>query len=130
MIIWLAKIFGAWLLAIVALPIIGDLLSGNRRASTPSWDGMLGIGLVVGLPMLLFALVIALPLSLLLAGNVSSLAAMLLFPFLNAGAAWLISATFPGGWKGAQQALVLFAFIMGMGWSLLNLFVPSSQAAP
>lgn len=124
--IWLAKIFGAWLLTIVAVPIIGDMLS-KRGASAPSWDGILGVGLVVGLPMLLFALVIALPLSLLVARNMSPLAAAFLYPFLIAGAAWLISAPLPGGWKGAQQAMILFAFIMGTGWGLLNLFVPSSQ---
>jgi hypothetical protein len=125
--IWLAKIFGAWLLAIVAVPIIGDLPLGKRGASALSWDGILGIGLVVGLPMLLFALVIALPLSLLVARNIPPLAAALLYPFLIAGAAWLISAPLPGGWKGAQQAMILFAFIMGTGWGLLNLFVPASQ---
>lgn len=124
--IWLAKIFGAWLLTIVAVPIIGDVLS-KRGASALSWDGILGVGLVVGLPMLLFALVIALPLSLLVARNMSPLAAAFLYPFLIAGAAWLISAPLPGGWKGAQQAMILFAFIMGTGWGLLNLFVPSSQ---
>lgn len=127
--IWLAKIFGAWLLTIVAVPVIGDLLLSRRGASAPSWDGILGIGLVVGLPMLLFALVIALPLSLLIARNMSLVAATLLYPFLIAGAAWLISATFPSGWKGAQQAMILFAFIMGTGWSLLNLFLPPSPAS-
>lgn len=105
--------------------IIGDLLLGKRGASAPLWDGILGIGLVVGLSMLLFALVIALPLSLLVVRNMPPLAAALLYPFLIAGAAWLISASLPGGWKGAQQAVVLFAFIMGTGWGFLNLFVPA-----
>lgn len=126
--IWLAKIFVAWLLAIVAVPILGDLLQGRRKASAPSWNGVLGIALVVGLPMLLFALLIALPLSLLVARNMPPIAAALLYPFLIAGSAWLIGATFPSGWKGAQQAMILFALVMGTGWSLLNLIVLPSPA--
>lgn len=127
--IWLAKMFGAWLLAILVVPIVGDSLLGRRGASAPSWDGVLGIGLVVGLPMLLFAFVIALPLSLLVARNMPPLTGAILYPFLVAGAAWLIIAPLPSGWKGAQQAVALFAFIMGTGWSLLNLFVPPSPAS-
>lgn len=127
--IWLAKISIAWLLAIVVMTVIGGL-PGGRGASAPSWDGVLGIGLVVGLPMLLFAFVIALPLSLLVARNMSPFAGAILYPFLIAGAAWLIGALLlPNGWKGAQQAMILFAFIMGTGWSLLNLFVPPSPAS-
>lgn len=126
--IWLAKISIAWLLAIMAVPILGDLLLGRRSTSAPSWDGFLGIGLVVGLPMLLFALVVALPLSLLVVRTMPPLAAALLYPFLIAGAAWLIGATFPDGWKGAQLTMILFAFMMGTAWSLLSLFVPPSPA--
>ena len=125
--IWLAKIAVAWLLAILVMTVLGNL-AGRRSASAPSWDGVLGIGLVVGLPMLLFALVIALPLSLLVARNMSPLTAALLYPFLIAGAAWLVSARLPSGWKGAQQAVILFAFAMGTGWSLLDLFVLPSSA--
>ncbi|WP_152616657.1 hypothetical protein [Sphingomonas sp. ERG5] len=128
MMIWLTKMSVAWLLAIVVMTIIGGLQSG-RGASLSTWDGVLGIGLVVGLPMLLFAFVIALPLSLLVARNMSPFAGALLYPFLIAGAAWLISAPLPSGWKGAQQAIILFAFIMGTGCSLLNLFVPPSPAS-
>ena len=125
--IWLAKIALAWLLAILVMTVLGNFLS-RRGVSAPSWDGVLGIGLVVGLPMLLFALVIALPLSVLVARNMSPLAAALLYPFLIAGAAWLVSARLPSGWKGAQQAVILFAFAMGTGWSLLDLFVLPSSA--
>ena len=127
--IWLAKILVAWLLAIMAVTVLGDLLLGRRSTSAPSWDGFLGIGLVVGLPMLVFALVIALPLSLLVGRAMPPLAAALPYPFMIAAAAWLIGATFPGGWKGVQKTMILFAFIMGTGWSLLNLFVPPSPAS-
>ncbi|MEO7690757.1 MAG: hypothetical protein ABIS51_15855 [Sphingomonas sp.] len=47
--IWLAKISVAWLLATLVMTILGNLV-GRRGASAPSWDGVLGIGLVVGLP--------------------------------------------------------------------------------
>ena len=126
--IWLAKIAVAWLLAILVLTILGNRV-GRRGVPAPSWDGVLGIGLVVGLPMLLFALVIALPLSLLVARNMPPLAAALLYPFLIAGAAWLVSARLPSGWKGAQQAVILFAFTMGTGWSLLTLFMLPSTVS-
>lgn len=127
--IWLAMISIAWLLTIVVMTLVGGL-PGGRGVSAPSWDGILGIGLLIGLPMLLFAFVIALPLSLLVARNMSPFAGAILYPFLIAGAAWLIGALLlPNGWKGAQQAMILFAFIMGTGWSLLNLFVPPSPAS-
>ena len=127
--IWLAKISLAWLLAILVMTVLGGQ-PGGRGASAPSWDGVLGIALVVGLPMLVFTLVIALPLSLLVARNMAPIPAVILYPFLLAGAAWLISALlFPSEWKGAQQAMIWFAFIMGTSWSLLSLFVPPSPAA-
>ena len=126
--IWLAKIALAWLLAILVMTVLGNRLS-RRGVSAPSWDGVLGIGLVVGLPMLLFALVIALPLSVLVARNMSALAAALLYPFLIAGAAWLVSARLPSGWKGARQAVILVAFTVGISWSLMDLFVLRSSAS-
>jgi hypothetical protein len=70
--IWLVKISIAWLLTTIVMTVIGNLLSA-RAASMPSLDGLLGIGLVVGLPMLLFAFLIALPLSLLVARNMPPL---------------------------------------------------------
>lgn len=127
--IWLAKISIGWLLAIVVMTVVGGL-RGGRGASAPLWDGVLGIGLVIGLPMLLFAFVIALPLSLLVARNMSPFAGAILYPFLIASAAWLIGALLlPNGWKGAQQAMILFAVIMGTGWSLVNLLVPPLPAS-
>lgn len=121
--IWLAKIFVAWLSAIALMTVMSGP-PGRPRASAPSWDGLLGIGLVVGLPMLLFAFVIALPLSLLVAYNLSPVAGAILYPFLIAGAAWLIGALFlSGGWKGVQRTMTLFAAIMGTSWSLLSLLI-------
>ncbi|QNA84959.1 hypothetical protein G4G27_13855 [Sphingomonas sp. So64.6b] len=126
--IWLVKICVAWLLAIGGMTVIGGLPRG-RSASQPSWDGFFGIALVMGLPMLLFALVIALPLSLLITRSMSPFAGAILYPVLISGAAWLTGASLPSGWKGVQQAMSLFAFIMGVSWSLLSLLVWPSSAS-
>lgn len=121
MLIWLAKMSVAWLLAIAGMTALGGL-TGGRRPSMPDRDGMLGIGLAVGLPMLLFALLVALPLSLLVARTMAPLAGALFYPPLLAGAAGLTGlAAVPRGWKGARRAMVLFAFLMGAGWSVLSL---------
>ncbi|SOB81180.1 hypothetical protein SAMN06297144_1440 [Sphingomonas guangdongensis] len=48
-----AKMLVAWLLAIVAAAPIGGL--PGKRGAIGVADGLLGIGLVVGLPMLVFA---------------------------------------------------------------------------
>lgn len=127
--IWFAKIPLAWLLAILVMTVLGGL-PGGRGASAPSWDGILGIGLVVGLPMLVFAFVIALPLALFVDRNMSPVSGAILYPFMIAATAWLISALlFPTGWKGAQQALIWFAFAMGTSWSLLSILIPPSPAS-
>jgi hypothetical protein len=120
----LAKMLLAWLIAVVATAIIAGLRPG-RRTSLPSRDGILGLGLVVGLPMLVFAFVVGLPLALLVSRYLPPAIAAVSFPLLTAAIAWLISAPlFPQGWKGARQALILFAFILGICWSLVNFVVP------
>ena len=57
-----AKMIVAWSVALLAMYTFGSLPSG-RGASPRIWDGILGLGLVVGLPMLLFACAVALPLA-------------------------------------------------------------------
>lgn len=125
----ITKMIVAWMLAIVATGAFNGLMNG-RSTVLRGWDGILGLGLVVGLPMLIFACAVALPLALVMSRVTSPVVAMLLYPVLFAGVAWLISAPLlPEGWKGAQQAMVLFAFILGVIWSLLNLLVPPSTAS-
>ena len=129
MTIWIAKMFAAWLFAVAMMPILNGLI-GGRTVSLPSWDGFVGIGLVIGLPMLLFAIVPGLPLAWLVARHLPMLAGLLLFPFLLAGAAWLVGAlAFPAGWKGAHQVMTAFAFMLGGGWTLLSLFLPASPVS-
>ena len=129
--IWIAKIVGAWLFASAAGPMILQVWSEKRAAPGDLWEGVVGMGLVVSLSMLLFALVIALPLSVFIMNTMAPLAATLLYPFLLALVAWLIcTLILPDGWQGAGQALMLFAFVMGTGWSLLSLVtLPSATFA-
>ena len=88
-------------------------------------DGLLGIGLIVGLPMLLFTVVIGLPLAVLIQRVVPPMASATIYPFLIGGIAWLLTSSMSGvGWKGAHQAVFLFAFVLGLIWSLLGFTIP------
>lgn len=125
-VISVAKMLAAWLVTLLAMALLGG--AANRRDGVLKlWDGILGFGVFVGLPMLLFALLVALPLSVILSHSAAPMVALLAYPLLLAGVAWSISAlVFPAGWAGAQYALVLFALVLGLIWALLNLALPPS----
>jgi hypothetical protein len=112
----------AWILAVVGLTIVANLTRGAPVLRGNVLDGALGIGLIVGLPMLVFSAVIALPLSYYLIGIrpnwLATLAAMAVF---GSVAAVLAVVIFPVGWRGAAQALIVFAALLGLFWGLIGL---------
>jgi hypothetical protein len=119
----IGRMIAAWLFTNFVF-VIGYSL-WNGQGVTRLLDGLLGIGLIVGLPMLLFTVVIGLPLAVLIQRVVPSIASAIIYPFLIGGIAWLLTSSMSGvGWKGAHQAIFLFAFVLGLIWSLLGLTIP------
>jgi hypothetical protein len=119
----IGRMIAAWLFTNFVF-VIGYSL-WNGQGVTRLLDGLLGIGLIVGLPMLLFTVVIGLPLAVLIQRVVPSTASAIIYPFLIGGIAWLLTSSMSGvGWKGAHQAIFLFAFVLGLIWSLLGLTIP------
>lgn len=120
----------AWILAVVGLTVVANLTRGATVLRANVLDRVLGIGLIVGLPMLVFSAVIALPLSYYLIGIrpnwLATLAAMAVF---GSVAAVLAVVIFPVGWKGAAQALIVFAALLGLFWGLIGLVMTRFPSA-
>jgi hypothetical protein len=121
----------AWMLAVVGSTVVATLTRGALVLRGNAFDGILGIGLIVGLPMLVFSAVIALPVSYYLIAIrpswLATLAAMAVFGFI---AAALGAVIFPAGWKGAAQAFVAFAALLGLFWGLIGLVMIHFTSAP
>ncbi|WBO22983.1 hypothetical protein [Sphingomonas abietis] len=122
----IVRMIAAWLFTNFAFVIGYSAWKG--QGVTRLSDGLLGIGLIVGLPMLLFAGVTALPLAFLVQRFFQPTVGAIFFPFLIGGIAWLLTYFLSsGGWRGAHQAVFLFAFVLGLSWSLLGFIIPRSN---
>jgi hypothetical protein len=112
----------AWMLAVVGLTVVATLTHGSPVLRGNVLDGVLGVALIVGLPMLAFSAVIALPISYYLIAIrpnwLATLAAMAVFGSIAVALGVVI---FPAGWKGAAQAFVAFAALLGLFWGLLGI---------
>jgi hypothetical protein len=121
----------AWMLAVVGSTVVATLTRGAPVLRGNVLDGVLGIGLIVGLPMLVFSAVIALPVSYYLVAIrpnwLATLAAMAVFGSIAAALGVVI---FPAGWKGAAQAFVAFAALLGLFWGLIGLVMIHFTSAP
>lgn len=123
MAIEIGRMIAAWLFTNFVFVIGYSVWKGQSVSRL--LDGLLGIGLIVGLPMLLFTVVIGLPLAVLIQRVVPPMASAIIYPFLISGIAWLLTSSMSGtGWKGAHQAIFLFAFVLGLIWSLLGFTIP------
>ncbi len=126
----IVKLFAAWALALpisvaVALLFVGQRgpLFGGLR------EGLLGLGLTVGIPTLIFALIAVWPIAALLHG-ISK-------PWLYiAGATGLFgvamlaltAAVMPDGWQGASKALIGFATLLGLVWGVISVLTMRSAS--
>lgn len=126
----LVKVLAAWALTLLIYATIATALSRQRswRASDLR-EGLLGIGLVVGLPTLVFALSVVWPIAALLRAVgqpwVFVLGAAALF---GAAMRLLTAMVMPTDWKGASQAVVAFAALLGLVWGAIG--VITAQVDP
>lgn len=123
-----ARIICAWLFAGLALAFF-PIASGSINSTTRSlMSQLLGVSLLIGLPMLVFTIVVALPLSYYLATVRPAWLGTLCATAAFAGAAAILAAMiFPQGWSGAAEAMILFAALLGLCWGLLG-FLPVRSA--
>ena len=128
--LFVARMFVAWILAILGSALIATIIGQGPASKGDLTEGILGIGLIIGLPMLIFAALIALPLSFYLTNIrpnwLSGICAALIFAGV---AAALSMAIFPSGWKGAAQALIIFSALLGLFWGLTGYVMTRSPAA-
>ena len=118
----------AWGLTVVGSTILTAVLVHGPVSGRALVDGVLGIGLFMGVPMLIFSVIIALPLSFHLKGLPIWLATISAVVLFGALAAALGTAIFPAVWKGAAQAFVAFAAMLGLFWGLLGYATVGSAA--
>jgi ABC-type dipeptide/oligopeptide/nickel transport system permease component len=120
------RMLAAWFVALLCSGVLGTVLFSGGKVRDPV-GGLLGIGLVVGIPMLVFAVVIALPLSFFMASIRPPWLAGICAATVFASIAGLLSiGIFPDGWKGAAQAMVLFAALLGVSWGTLGYVIADS----
>lgn len=117
------RLLFAWALSIL---IYAALIHVWRVASGQSNGGFaeaqLGLGILLAIPGLLFALIFGWPAISWLAGKSPAwllpMAAAAAFALLM----WLLAKLMlPDGWRGAGQALVGYAAVLGLVWGCLNL---------
>ncbi len=121
----------AWILAVIFSTVLATVLTGASAAPGSNlFERLLGMGLIVGVPMLVFSTLVALPLSSYLATIQPTWAATRAAVILFAGvAAVLAMAIFPGGWNGAAQAFVFFAALLGLFWGLIGFVIARTPTA-
>jgi hypothetical protein len=119
----LVKILAAWSLTLLTYATVATMFVGQRGASMSQIRvALLGIGLVVGLPTLAFALLVAWPIAAMLRavdqpwsfvlGSAALFGLAMLF---------LTAMIIPDDWKGAGLALVAFAALLGLVWGIISL---------
>ncbi len=120
----LAQLAIAWPISLVAFALLSVLwtrMAGQRDSGLV--DAIIGSGLLLLIPSLLFSLLIGAPLMSLLARQ--NLPGLLVPIVAAAGFAlvmWLLSAVLlPQGWSGAGTALVAYAAVLGLAWGGLHL---------
>lgn len=118
------KLLIAWALAMVIYAVIVETWSvANRRSSYSFLGAIGGLGLLLAIPSLLFALIVGWPTMSWLAG----LRPAWLVPAVAAATfallMWLLTKLMlPSGWRGAGQALVGYAAVLGAIWASIALF--------
>ena len=118
----------AWPVSLVLLAVLGVFWGRmTGHADSGLREAILGLGVILLVPSLLFALLVGAPfMSLLAKQNLPGL----LIPFAAAAGLalvmWLLSsALLPQGWKGAGAALVAYSGMLGLLWGGLHLLTGS-----
>ncbi|RYF10712.1 MAG: hypothetical protein EOO77_20945 [Oxalobacteraceae bacterium] len=114
------RMLAAWFVTVVCSGIIASVFFTSGRVQDLI-GGVFGLGLVVGIPMLVFSMVIALPLSFFMASIrppwLAGIGAAIVFASI---AGLLSNGIFPDEWRGVAQAMVLFAALLGVCWRILG----------
>jgi hypothetical protein len=115
--LFLARMLLAWILAVVSLTIIGTVISSGPWSKNQPFEGLIGIGLIIGIPMLAFSIIIALPLSYYLASiRMNWLETVAATASFGGIAAVLALMVFSADWRGAAGAFIIFAVLLGLFW--------------
>jgi hypothetical protein len=127
--LFLARMLLAWILAVVSLTIIGTVISSGPWSKNQPFEGLIGIGLIIGIPMLAFSIIIALPLSYYLASiRMNWLETVAATASFGGIAAVLALMVFSADWRGAAGAFIIFAVLLGLFWGLLGYIFARSPA--
>jgi hypothetical protein len=119
----LVKLLVAWALSMtIYVAVIQGWNAARGKAATGFGEGLLGLGILLAIPSFMFAVIVGWP----AVAWLTNLRPAWLVP-LAAGAVlsslmWILTTLLlPDGWRGAGQALVAYAAVLGLVWGCLNL---------
>lgn len=122
-----ARLLVAWALSMAIYAAIIQTWHAAKGQAPGSFasgmlEGFIGLGILLAIPTLLFAFIVGWPVMSWLAQMRPAWLMPLLAAALLALVMWVLAAIIlPGGWHGAEQALVDYAAVLGLVWGCLNL---------
>lgn len=119
-----SRIAGAWFIAVLTMGVSFCLYKMEPVSILHFLDGLQGIGLIIGGPMIIFCIPAGIVLTMTVSNSVPLWSSLIICSCSCAFMAWIIAElTFTAGWEGASQVLTAFAFFFGLSWAALGYFV-------